>query len=449
MPAHGRGLALPREISNLLKKRPGIWDLPELPDFGGPLEESGAVAESQEFFAAQFGVKRCWYGVNGATGLLQAALIAMVRPGKAVLMPRNVHRSLIHACAIAHIKPVFFDLPFLADRGHVQPPDVKWMKKVLEQISIRGLDLSAVVLVNPTYHGYSSSLEPLVRMLHLSGLPVLVDEAHGFHFAISDELDLPASAISVGADLVVHSLHKSGPGLVQSAVLWLQGDRIDPFVVNRSVGWVQTSSPSALLLASCEASLREFLRPLGQRRLRQRVDAARKIAFDLLSDGLPLLPNQDPLRLILHTSTAGVSGFEADRYFISKELVAELPEPGCLTFCLGLVRHRGLVKLLQKRWNALLSTRATRKPLGPFLSPEFPLISVLSMDCGTAWTAEFVKLPLQDSVGSVCAELICPYPPGIPMVIPGELLDSRRVQWLISQRTFWANQIPSEIGVLK
>ena len=102
-------------------------DLPELPQIGGPLESEGAVADSQRESAATMGVERAWYGVNGATGLLQAALLALVSPGQAVLMPRNVHRSLIQACVLGDITPVLFDVPFLADRGQAAPPDRGWL----------------------------------------------------------------------------------------------------------------------------------------------------------------------------------------------------------------------------------------------------------------------------------------------------------------------------------
>ena len=117
LPAHGRGAALPDGLRQLLRRRAGVWDLPELPALGGPLEADGAISDSQRSAAAQMGVARCWYGVNGATGLLQAALLAMVRPGERVLLPRNVHRSLIQACVLGDLRPGRFDLPYQSDRA--------------------------------------------------------------------------------------------------------------------------------------------------------------------------------------------------------------------------------------------------------------------------------------------------------------------------------------------
>lgn len=448
LPAHGRGAALPNEIKQLLKSRAGLWDLPELPGIGGPLIVDGAVAASQHLSASAVGAERCWYGVNGATGLLQAALFSMVRPGQAVLMPRNVHRSLIQACAISDIQPILFDLPFLSDRGHMGPPNETLIGAVLDEISLIEIDIAAAVLINPSYQGYSTDLVPLVKMFHERGWPVLVDEAHGAHFASGLDIGLPMSALSAGADLIVHSLHKSAAGLVQTAVLWLKGGRVDPIAVERSVGWVQTSSPSALLLASCESALREWRRPSGQKKLRISIEKARYIASRLRKLGVPLLNNQDPLRLILHSASAGISGFEADNFLISRGLIAELPEPGCLTFCIGFASQRGLISAFKKGWDSLIAANPGLEALKPFCPPPIPMLMIPSMSCGFAWRSDSETIPLNVAAGHVSAEMVSPYPPGIPMLIPGEVLDQRLVDWLIEQQCLWPDQISSELRVV-
>ncbi len=448
LPAHGRGAALPNELRTLLSKRAGVWDIPELPGFGGPLDENGEVFRSQQKSAEDFGAQRGWYGVNGATGLLQSALLSIARPGQSVLMPRDIHRSLINACVLGGIKPVLFDLPFERDRGHVLPPDGIWLQKVLDTLDSSFFEISAAVLVHPSYQGYAVDLSPLIAQLHQRGWPVLVDEAHGTHFAAAVDENLPGSALKAGADLVVHSLHKSASGLVQTAVLWMQGCRVDRIAVERSIAWLQTSSPSALFLASCEATLREFSKPSGKRKLRARINEARGLASQLRKIGLPLLENQDPLRLILHTAKAGISGFEADNWLISRGLVAELPEPGCLTFCLGLAHHKRLANLFRKRWDGLISSFSNRSSLPPFNAPPIPFLNVPLMDCGLACRAPWESIPLNDTVGRVSAEFICPYPPGIPMLVPGEELDQNRVHWLIEQQRLWPEQIPLYVKVV-
>jgi len=448
LPAHGRGQALPRSLRHLLRQSPGCWDLPELPEIGGPLQSEGAVAESQRAAAAAVGVGRCWYGVNGATGLLQAALLAIAEPGSSVLMPRNAHRSLIQACVLGGITPLLFDLPFLSDRGHVAALEASWLESVLADLDRQGHRPVAAVLVQPTYHGYAADPSPLVSRLQGLGLPVLVDEAHGAHLQPAVDSALPPSALSAGADLVVHSLHKSAAGLGQTAVLWWQGTRVDPDRVSRTLGWLQTTSPSALLLASCEAALLSWQSRKGRRRLRLRFDQARGLADRLRRSGLPLLETQDPLRLIWHTAAEGIDGLAADSWLMERGLIAELPEPGCLTFCLGLAAHPGLASRMLRRWRQLVDNLGGAKALPAFMAPPLPLLGIPERDPTTCWRAASTSIPLEQASGAIAAELICPYPPGIPLVIPGERLDPPRVQWLLEQRKLWPDQIDGMVKIV-
>ena len=107
-PAHNRGKALPKKIIKILKKDPGFWDLPELPEIGSPLSKTGLIAKSQKELSKRFKTKRCFFGVNGASGLIQSGIIAMAKPGEYILMPRNVHISVIKTCAMQNIIPIFF-----------------------------------------------------------------------------------------------------------------------------------------------------------------------------------------------------------------------------------------------------------------------------------------------------------------------------------------------------
>ena len=448
LPAHSRGCALPKDLKKILSKRAGIWDLPELPDIGSPLDNDGAISESQKESANLFGADRAWYGVNGASGLLQAGLFSMLRPGQAVLMPRNVHRSLIHACILGDFTPVLFDVPYLPDRGHSFPPNKIWLKEVLNTLEIKGLKVSGAVLVNPTYHGYSSDISALVNMMHDFNLPVLVDEAHGTHFAYGLDKSLPRSALIAGADLVVHSLHKSSLGLSQTAVLWSKGELIDPDAVRRSIECFQTSSPNALLLSSCETALREWTRPSGENNFLLRIREARDLTIKLRNNGMPLLENQDPLKLILHTGLFGISGFEADTWFMSQGITAELPEPSCLTFCLGFAPNKGFERVFQIKWNQLLHLFRDKKPFDPHIPPPLPFVSMPEMNCSSAWRAPSQSVDLNESLGKISADLICPYPPGIPLIIPGEQLEQARLDWLNKQRDLWPKQIPSKMRVV-
>ena len=448
LPVHGGGRALPPALKRLLRQPPGSWDRPELPEIGGPLEREGAVADAQARLASLLGVSGCWFGVNGATGLLQAALTALAGPGQAVLLPRNAHRSLIAGCVLGGIRPVFLPVPFLSDRGHPGAMSAQWLDSALMALPSIPESIVAAVLVHPTYHGYASDPTPLIAALHRRGLPVLVDEAHGTHFAFAGAEALPRSSLHAGADLVVHSLHKSAPGLGQTAALWLQGRRVRSEAVQASLLRFQTSSPSALLLASCEATLNWMLTPEWQRLLHRRLKQAHQLAACLCAAGLPLARSDDPLRLILVTAEQGISGLDADAWFMKQGLIAELPEPLCLTFCLGFASQRGLAQRMQRLWRRLQFVRPGSKPLEPLLSPPLETSSTPELLPALAVRAPACELSLQDSAGRIAADMICPYPPGIPLLIPGERIGSDRLEWLLNQHRRWPELVPGKVKVL-
>ncbi|BEV36428.1 aminotransferase class I/II-fold pyridoxal phosphate-dependent enzyme [Synechococcus sp. M16CYN] len=435
-------------MRRLLHTSPGWWDLPELRQIGSPLEHNGAVAESQIRAADAIGADRCWFGVNGATGLLQTALLAMTTPGDAVLMPRNCHKSLIQTCVLGDLTPVLFDLPYKHDRGHADALTASWLQTVLKSITEATPTITAAVLVHPTYQGYASQPDELINLLHQQGWAVLVDEAHGSHFATDVDPNLPKSSLRSGADLVVHSLHKSATGLTQTAVLWHQGNRIDPAWIERSLGWLQTTSPSALLLASCECALQEWFSQTGRNQLRRRLVQARALQNQLRDDGLPILSTDDPLKLVLHTGTIGVTGLNADSWMLQHGVAAELPEPATLTFCLGYGTRRGLRRRFKKQWDAMKAKLGQEQPLPLIPSPPIPKLSWPSEKLSNAWRCRSELVRFDHAEGRIAAELVCPYPPGIPLVVPGEKLDLKRIQWMQYQKQLWGEQIQSQFKVM-
>lgn len=435
LPAHGRGRGLPSPLAQLLRQPPASWDLPELPWIGGPLEPEGAVAEAQRRCAIQLGAARCWFGVNGASGLLQAALLALAPPGSRVLLPRHLHRSLLHGCLLGGLRPVLFDLPFDPATGLWLQPDAPWLERVLAAALAAG-PLAAVVLVSPTYQGLAAELAPLAARVRAAGLPLLVDQAHG-----------RGEALAAGVDLVVLSCQKAAGGLAQSAALLLQGSRVDPAAVERALLWLQTSSPSALLLASAEAALQELGSSRGLRRRRRAEGVAARLRQRCAARGLPLLTTDDPLRLVLHTAPMGINGLEADGWLLERGVLAELPEPGTLTFCLGERPPRGVVgrlpRVLQRLQRALGGP-----PLPPFSRPPLPLVAEPELELGVAWRAPSLAVPLAAAAGHIAAEPLCPYPPGIPLLIPGERIDGERARWLAEQAREWPGQIADTVRVV-
>jgi lysine decarboxylase len=383
--------------------------------------------------------------VNGASGLLQSALLALANPGDRVLLPRNLHRSLLHGCLLGQLRPVLFDLPFDAATGLWRPPTPELLEAALVQALAAG-PLAAVVLVSPSYQGLVGDLTELIAVAHRHRLPVLVDEAHGAHLGLDPRL--PAPALACGADLVVQSLQKAAGGLAQSAVL-LQGraSTTEAEPIERALLWLQTSSPSALLLASAEAALGHLHSPAGIRQLTRALDRGEALRHSLRRAGLEPLANHDPLRLALPTGPLGLNGLDADAWLLARGVIAELPEPGCLTFCLGLKPPRALERRLPPR---LLQLRAALggAPLPAFTPPPLPAVAEPELPLERAWRAPRRAVPLAQAAGELAAEPLCPYPPGIPLLIPGERIDGPRAAWLQEQRALWPGQIADTVSVV-
>ncbi len=431
-PAHNRGAALPKKLVKLLKSQPGYWDLPELPEIGSPLSEKGLIAKSQREFSEKFGTKGCFFGVNGASGLIQSAIIAMAKPGETILMPRNVHISVIKICAMQNILPIFFDLEFSLETGHYKPITKTWLKNVFKQINFIEKKIAGVILVSPSYHGYSGDLEPLINLCHQKNLPVLVDEAHGSYFLFCENLNLPKSALSSNADLVVHSLHKSLNGLTQTAALWYKGNLVNENNLIKSINLLQTTSPSSLLLSSCEESLKDWLNKKSLSKYQKRILEAKSIYTKLIQKNIPLIETQDPLKIVLNTSKAGIDGFTADKFFYRNGLIAELPEMLTLTFCLGFANQKDFLNLFEKLWNKLLLNSKKSKSLEAIQSP-FKLVQAPEIEIGIAWRSKTRSIPFSQSLNKISGDIICPYPPGIPLLVPGEKIDLDRFNWINKQ----------------
>lgn len=435
LPAHGRGRGLAPELRRLLRQVPARWDLPELPEVGGPLVDSGWVAEAQQECAALLGAERCWFGVNGASGLLQASLLAMAEPGSRVLLPRNLHRSLLHGCLLGDLEPVLFDLPFDPATGLWLPPSVTHLERVIAASQPTG-PLEALVLVDPSYQGLAAELPALVALGHRAGLKVLVDQAHG-----------QGEALAAGADLVVVSCQKSSGGLAQSALVLQQGERVKAGEMERALLWLQSSSPSALLLASAAAAVRHSTSRMGHAQRRRALTIAGLLRQRCHQKELPLVPNQDPLRLVLHTAAMGINGLVADGWLMERGVIGELPEPGTLTFCLGMQPPAWLEWRLPRQLVALRRALGGA-PLPRFSAPPLPLVASPAMPLGQAWRSPAIGLPLVDAVGRIAAEPLCPYPPGIPLLVPGERIDRDRAAWLVAQQALWPGQIADTVKVV-
>ncbi|MCU0534846.1 MAG: aminotransferase class I/II-fold pyridoxal phosphate-dependent enzyme [Hydrococcus sp. Prado102] len=439
-PGHKRGRGTSERISNLLGDRVFQYDLPDLPGLSLFASE-GAIATAQKLAAEAFGADRTWFLVNGSTCGVMAAMMATCAPGDKIILPRNIHKSAIAGLILSGARPVFVMPEYdpLLDLSHSVTPDA------IAQALAQHPDAKAVMVVYPTYHGVCGDIESIARCVHQYDIPLLVDEAHGAHFAF--HRDFPAPALAAGADLVVQSTHKTLSAMTQASMLHLQGFRIDPMRVKKTLQLLQSTSPSNLLLASLDAARQQMATQgevLMERTLKLAETARSRIEqipnLSVLKPEQAITPGfhaLDLTRLTVTVAGLGIDGFTADEIFDQKlGVTAELPTWQHLTFIITLGNTQedidrlvGAFERLSKEFkkeekihNIISSPYFQEQDKGqsqlPFLSPR------------DAFFAPTETVSIEDAIDRISAETICPYPPGIPTLLPGEKITADAIAFL-------------------
>ena len=433
-PGHKRGIGMNPLLKNLWGADVFGWDLPELPGLDNLHAPSGIIASAQALAAEVFGAQRTWFLVNGSTAGVIAAILATCGEGDKIILPRNIHSSAIAGIIHAGAVPIFITPEYdreLYIAHSITPESVKF---ALEQHP----DAKAVMVVYPTYYGACGDLAAIAEIVHSYDLPLLVDEAHGAHFGF--HADLPPAALSVGADLTVQSTHKLLGALTQSSMLHVNSSRIDRDRISRSLRLLQSTSPSYLLLASLDAA-RQQMALDGEELMSQTLELA-KIARAKISqiEGLsvfelntatPGFKYLDPTRLTVTVTGLNLTGFAADEILTERlGVVAELPSMRHLTFIISLGNRLVDIDRLVGAFVELATNHPQDKCL-ELRSIELPrILTEMAITPLQADRSRHLSVSIDDAVGKISAESICPYPPGIPVLIPGEIITSEAVDYL-------------------
>ncbi|HEY9642502.1 MAG TPA: aminotransferase class I/II-fold pyridoxal phosphate-dependent enzyme [Coleofasciculaceae cyanobacterium] len=435
-PGHKKGVGAPLALRNVLNAHALQADLPELPELDNLFAPEGVIQAAQILAAATFGADRTWFLANGSTCGIEAAILAVCNPGDKLILPRNVHQSAIAGLILSGAVPVWLEPDYdpVWKLAHGIRP------AALEQTLAQHPDAKAVLMVSPTYYGVCGDVATLAQLAHQYNMPLLVDEAHGAHFAFHP--DLPMSALQAGADLTVQSIHKTLAALTQAAMLHIQGQRIDGDRLTRCLQLVQSTSPNYWLLASLDAA-RQQMATAGQELLSQTLALA-AIARRELSQiaGLAVLSPEDAnssgfhqldlTRLTVDVSGLGWTGFEADAVFHHQlGVTCELPGLQHLTFILT---HGNSSEDIDRLVQAFQTLAAHQKdpssplPCSAIAPPPSPLPPALTPR--QAFFAATLTVPLASAIAHSSAELICPYPPGIPVLLPGEKVTWEAIAYL-------------------
>ncbi|MBE9011303.1 aminotransferase class I/II-fold pyridoxal phosphate-dependent enzyme [Pseudanabaenaceae cyanobacterium LEGE 13415] len=420
-PGHKRGRGSFAAFRELMGDRALRADLPELPELDNLFAPQGAIDEAQKLAAETFGADQTWFLANGSTCGIIAAILATCNPGDKILLPRNVHQSAISGLILSGAIPVFLPPVYdpVLDIAHSVTPET--VEIALKQHP----DAKAVLMIHPTYYGVCGDLSAIANLTQAAGIPLLVDEAHGAHFAFHP--DFPISAMSAGADLTVQSTHKTLSALTQASMLHVRGTRIDRDRISRSLQLVQSTSPNYLLLASLDAARAQMAiqgKELMGRTL-ELADRARSQINSVLE-----FPNffVDRTRVSVTVSHLGLDGFAADELLQTFGVTAEFPSLQHLTFIVSLGNTEADIDRLIEAIDHL----PKRDPISPISSKFDQSFSIPSLSPRDAFFAASRSVPLESAIDQISAELICPYPPGIPVLLPGEKITKDAIAQLRS-----------------
>ncbi len=446
-PGHKRGRGIPQPMRDLLGDRPFLADLPELPELDNLFAPEGAILRAQELAADLFGASQTWFLANGSTCGIEAAVLATCGPGDLLILPRNCHQAAIAALILSGATPVFLPPDYDPDWGIAHSVSPAVVAAALAQHP----NAKAVMLVYPTYYGACGDVGAIAQLAHQRGIPLIVDEAHGAHFAFHSEF--PTPSLAAGADIVVQSTHKVLGAMTQASMLHCQGDRVDADRLSRALRLVQSTSPSYLLLASLDAA-RWQLAQHGSELMQRTLDLAAIARTELAQiPGLRLLTadqactpgfvSLDPTRLTVDVSRLGLSGFAADEILHTQlGVTAELPALTHLTFILSLGNtpqdiqqlvqgFRALARSVQQTSRDGLQAETLKPGLDDFCWIEAnPMEAAQSLSPRAAFLATSEVVPLAQAGDRLSADTVCPYPPGIPLLIPGERISKAALQAL-------------------
>ncbi len=379
------------------------------------------IKRAQELAADAFGAENAVFIVNGATGAVQAMIMSVCKAGDKIILPRNVHRSAINALVVCGAIPVYVDPGVNSELGIPLGMTVEEVKAAIEA----NPDAKAVLVNNPTYYGVCSDIRAITELAHRHGMKVLCDEAHGTHFYFGE--GLPPSGMSVGADMAAVSVHKTGGSLTQSALLLL-GKGINPDYVRQIINLTQTTSASYLLMVSLDLA-RQNLALNGREFYAKTVEYteyARKeinatggyYAFgEELCDGGAFFAF-DKTKLSVHTRAMGLAGIEV--YDLLRDEYEIQIEFGDIGNILAIITGGDRALEIERLLGALSEIKRLygKSPAGLY-DHEY-INPIVDMPPQQAFYSKREMLPIEKTAGRICGEFVMCYPPGIPILAPGE-----------------------------
>jgi len=436
IPAHKGGRSLDDETLAILGDQPYRDDAPTHKGLDDRSDSYGILSHAYDLAADAFAADEALISTNGTTLSVQTAVVAVTHPGQQVAVARNVHKSVISGLILSGAEPVYVDPVYDEELAlsHAVTPEA--LQATLEAHP----DVQAMLAVSPMLTGVAAEVAALADVCHEHGIPLVTDDAWGADFHFHPEL--PAGSMESGADLAVMSFHKSLTGLMQTSVILVQGDRIDRERLQLAFDGFETTSTSALLIASVDAARRAMAthgEELLGRALAISRDAGMRIdeidGIRLLGpvlDGRPGVYGRDETKILLDVTGLGITGFQAADWLYEERRVApEAHDMHHLTFILTVADDQSVADRLV---DAMRGLAEAAPELADGDVPELPAVSGLVGDYvmppREAYLGKTRRVALGDAAGAIAAEPVSPYPPGVPLLVPGQRVHEGHIEFL-------------------
>lgn len=435
IPGHKKGAGMDPEFRQFIGENALSIDLINIEPLDDLHAPKGIIKQAQDLAAEAFGADHTFFSVQGTSGAIMTMVMAVCGPGDKIIIPRNVHKSIMTAIVFSGAVPIFIHPEIDNELGISHGITLESAKRALTEHP----DAKGLLVINPTYFGVAADLKSIVELAHSFDVPVLVDEAHGVHIHFHDEL--PLSAMQAGADIAATSVHKLGGSLTQSSILNMREGLVSKDRVQSILSMLTTTSTSYLLLASLDVARKrlateghqlaeETLKLANQTRDRlNQIEGIYCVGSEIL--GSKAAYSYDPTKLIISVKSLGLTGHDVEKWLresfnIEVEL-SDLYNILCI-FTPGDSQNDAnrLVEALTEIAQQMSEQDVTHQQTKVLL-PAIPLLAMTPRD---AFYANTEVIPLKEASGRIIAEFVMVYPPGIPIFIPGEIITEENISYI-------------------
>ncbi|MCW2507971.1 MAG: Orn/Lys/Arg decarboxylase major region [Modestobacter sp.] len=435
-PGHKQGRGVDPRVLDIVGAGVFASDVLSLNGLDDRRESQGVVPQAEELMADAVDADHAFFSTCGSSLSVKTAMMSVAGPGEKLLVSRNAHKSVVAGLIVSGIRPVWVHPHFDADLQLAHPPEPEDVRRALAE----NPDAKGMLLITPTDWGTCADIAGAAEVCHAADVPLIVDEAWGAHLPF--HRDLPAWGMNAGADLVVTSVHKMGSAIEQSSVFHLQGDRVDPNVLSAREDLLGTTSSSALVYLTLDGWRRQMVEQ-GEELLGAAIARAGRIGEAVRGmDGLSLMGREvvrpgaafdlDPLVLTIDVRPLGITGYQAAEWLRAERHVDIGSADACrisarITHGDDDETERALVDGLE----ALVAAAGSMER-----PPRVDLPEPRSLELEQATTpreaffARVEQVPVDKAVGRVAAEMVSPYPPGVPVLAPGERISQEVVDYL-------------------